>query len=102
MSTIVMNETRLTAALPQLDVEIVRREEEDPVSEMVVISVRAKPGFAAVADHLAPRLVPFALGSMLAWWTPWLTAALPWLALPRNKDNGTADVSSPCHQPSSA
>ncbi len=81
---IIMNETRLIAALPQLDVEIARRETVDPDEQILVIRLRAKPSFQAVAEHLAGRGLPLAAALMLPpvdWWASWVRAAcLPWQA----------------------
>jgi hypothetical protein len=80
----VMSETRLSAMLPQLDVEIVRREDVDPDEQMLIVRLRAKPSFQAVAEHLAGRGLPLAaalLPSPADWWANWLRAAwLPWQA----------------------
>ncbi len=77
-----MEETRMTAALPNLDVEIVHRDLPEEGAEMISISLKATPGFAAVADGFGPLLPGMALwlGPMQAWaslaqraWAPWLS-----------------------------
>jgi hypothetical protein len=78
-----IDETRLTATLPQLDVEIVHREDTDPAAQVVTISLRATPTFRAVADHLSatlPSLLPVSpVISPFLWWTNAIAAA--WLPL---------------------
>lgn len=84
-----MTETRLTAALPHLDVEILRREQADPPEQELIIRLRAAPTFRAAAEHLAGRLAgdvlpaaPFLLASPMSWWAEmWRAAWQPWLAL---------------------
>ena len=83
-----MEETKLTAALPNLDVEILHREEPEG-AETVVIRITATPSFEAAARMLAPALcaMPAAMlwtASMQAWselawrsWAPWLGAVGP-------------------------
>ena len=66
-----MEETRAVARLPGLDIAIDHRVGED--AEIIAISLRATPGFAAVAAWLDPVTV------MRAWMAPW-AALNPWLA----------------------
>lgn len=66
-----MDETRAVARLPGLDIAIDHRVEED--AEVINISLRATPGFEAVAAWLDPMTM------MRAWMTPWM-AFNPWLA----------------------
>ena len=85
-----MDETKLTARLPSLDMEVVHREDPDAGAEMITIHLRASPSFDAVGQMLtananlwsAPMMAP-----MLAWtgmanavWSAWLNAAAPGLA----------------------
>ncbi len=83
-----MEETKLTAALPNLDVQIVHRTYPDENVEALTITFKATPDFDAVGRMLAPNLPLFALwmAPMQAWsglvqqaWAPWLNAmgALP-------------------------
>lgn len=66
-----MDETRAVARLPGLDIAIDHRVEDD--AETIVISLRAAPGFEAVATWLDPVTM------MRAWMAPW-AAFNPWLA----------------------
>jgi hypothetical protein len=65
-----MDETRAVARLPGLDVAIDHRVESG--AETITVSLRATPGFEAVAAWLDPL-------AMRAWMTPWL-GLNPWLA----------------------
>jgi hypothetical protein len=78
-----MDETRATARLPHLDVEIVHRRLPESAAEQLAISLRASPSFDAFARHLEAQA---ALWPWLAF-NPWLgwqrlmeTAWQPWLA----------------------
>jgi hypothetical protein len=87
-----MTETKLSAALPTLDVEIVHRQFPDERAEAITINLKATPSFEAAAGLLPPLLaaqigsMPFAQ-PMLFWarcyqamWQPWLQlAAMPLL-----------------------
>jgi hypothetical protein len=73
-----IEETRATAKLPGLDVEIVHRRTEDASAELITISLRATPSVEAFSRYLETAN-PF-----LAWtrmmelaWQPWLSAFLP-------------------------
>ncbi|NYZ17604.1 hypothetical protein HL658_34100 [Azospirillum sp. RWY-5-1] len=76
-----MDETRITAALPNLDVQFIHRDE--PGAEIVAIQLRATPNFEALRGQFAP-MMPMAalwLAPMQAWtsmvqqaWAPWLAA----------------------------
>ncbi len=93
-----MNETRLTADLPDLRIEILRRELPEENAETMTIQVTAQPSFEAVGRHLvqhlmAPPAVPWAnplFNPMALWmqmaraaWSPLLGAMLPRLDPPR-------------------
>lgn len=52
-----VTETRLTASLPQLDIEITRSEPAEGGAEILTISLRAQPGFEAVAQSLLPAMM---------------------------------------------
>lgn len=78
-----MEETKLTAALPNLDVQIVHRAYPDENAEAISITFRATPDFETVGKMLAPNLPLLALWAapMQAWtglvrqaWAPWLNA----------------------------
>ena len=78
-----MEETKLTAALPNLDVQIVHRAYPDENAEAISITFKATPDFATVGKMLAPNLPLLALWAapMQAWtglmqqaWAPWLNA----------------------------
>jgi hypothetical protein len=79
-----MDETRLTAHLPNLEVEIVRREDAAANAEILTLNFRAVPSFEAFGRHLlgptteVPQLTvisPFDL-----WIRMWRRAWAPWLA----------------------
>jgi predicted kinase len=80
-----MDETRATARLPHLDVEIVHRRLPEEQAEQLAISLRASPSFDAFARHLEaqamfwpwPAVNPFLVWQRLlqAAWQPWLVAA---------------------------
>jgi hypothetical protein len=81
-----MDETKVTAHLPTLDVEIVRKNDPDEQSEMMTIRLRAQPSFKAMADHLAGKALSPA---SLLWMTPlgiwsrlWASAWMPLLNAP--------------------
>jgi hypothetical protein len=79
-----MTETRATAHLPSLDIEIHHRQEPD--AETLTVSLRAVPGLDAVGAWLDPmrlwgewlRLNPFLRGN------PWLPASPEPRRLPRS------------------
>jgi hypothetical protein len=64
-----MDETRATASLPGLDIEMKRRVDADEGAEYVSITMRAVPSFEAFASALPPLVNPFALP--LALWQGW-------------------------------
>ena len=74
-----MDETKITAKLPNLDVEITRRELPDENAETVTLRMTARPSFDAFADFLTqPGGLPPAFLMMAPWAnTPW---ANPWAA----------------------
>lgn len=87
-----MDETKVTATLPNLDIEMTRRAAPDGQSELVTIQMRATPSFDAFAQVLTPQtmMAPFLAANpffnnpfVAAWsqavtkvWAPW-TALLP-------------------------
>jgi hypothetical protein len=90
-------ETRVTAALPNLDVDMRFSQDLDGGSETVTISLRATPGFEAAAGMLANPALGLALlqsnpmmspwtAPWTAWtrmatlaWRPWIEAARPFM-----------------------
>jgi hypothetical protein len=78
-----MDETRATARLPHLDIEIVHRRLPEERAEQLAISLRASPSFDAWARSadLQTALWPWlALNPLLAWQRLVLSAWQPWLA----------------------
>jgi hypothetical protein len=77
-----MDETRATARLPHLDVEIVHRRLPEEQAEQLAISLKAMPSFDAFARALDAGALfwPWlAANPLLAWqrllqaaWEPWL------------------------------
>ena len=82
-----MKETKYTARLPTLDVEITKRTAPEEGLETISIHLKASPSFDAVGRWLAePGLMPLAFlgASPLALWAEIVRAAwLPWLRLHR-------------------
>ena len=77
------DETRATARLPWLEVEIVHRRSRDADTEQISIILQAAPSFEAFGQFLQTAN-PFALWVQAAQmaWVPWLGPAralmLPW------------------------
>ena len=71
-----MDETRAVARLPQLDIEIVHRRDEN--AELLAVQLRAMPDLAAAAAWLDPRRSLVFWASLNPWLAlnPWLRAAL--------------------------
>lgn len=80
-----MDETKVIATLPNLDIEMTRCAAADGQSELVTIRMRATPSFDAFARTLTPQamMAPLlAANPFLAWWSQAMTQALaPWTAL---------------------
>jgi hypothetical protein len=77
-----MDETRATARLPHLDVEIVHRRLPEEQAEQLAISLRASPSFEAFAHTLDAQAVfwPWLAANPLVVWQRLLQAAWrPWL-----------------------
>ena len=77
-------ETRATARLPNLDIEIVHRRAADGSAEQLTLSLRALPSFAAFAEQAEagnPLLLWAKMMELV--WQPWLKAFAPPLARPR-------------------
>lgn len=81
-----MAETKITAKLPNLDMEITRRELAEENAETITLRMTAVPSFDAVAGLLTqPPALP-AIAWMGLWvdaWQPWAHLAqsvwMPWL-----------------------
>ncbi len=89
-----MEDTKITANLPNLQIEIRRRELPEERAEAMTIHMRATPSIDAVANAMLPGLSALAtMNPMTAWmraveiaWQPWLRAmGYPALA-PRRED----------------
>ncbi|GJH00648.1 hypothetical protein [Paraburkholderia terrae] len=74
-------ETKLTAHLPTVDIEITRRKLPDRNAESVAIHITAVPSVEAAARwFLQPDLFPLASPlSMFSMWSMWMRAWQPWL-----------------------
>jgi hypothetical protein len=93
-----MDETKLTADLPSLHIEIVHRDDPEARAEMITVHMQAMPSFAAMHDALfSPLFNPFGPANpVLAWtrmmqaaWTPWLSLMAPRASLSgRNERTG--------------
>ncbi|SAL59856.1 hypothetical protein AWB67_02879 [Caballeronia terrestris] len=70
-----MDETKLTAHLPAIDVEITRRTLPDQNAEGITIHITATPSFDAARWLLLPFASPFLLwGEVMRAWQPFLLA----------------------------
>ena len=107
-----MDETKITAKLPNLDVEITRREFPDDHAETISLRMTAVPSFEAFAAYLMkpgdhPPL-PFGAAAMMGpwaglwadtmqtWtrmaqlaWTPWLELSTPRLTQRREDETNS-------------
>lgn len=81
-----MDETRATARLEQLTIEVTHRRPVNQNAETLTISVTARPNFAVAAETIraqalaaTPWAVPFAgwMRLMGLAWRPWLTLMAP-------------------------
>ncbi|MCG8595326.1 MAG: hypothetical protein MI785_13330 [Kiloniellales bacterium] len=88
-----MEDTKITANVPNLQIEIRRRDLPEENAEAMTIHLRASPSFDAVARTLLPALSAASMmNPMAAWmraaeiaWQPWLQAmGLP--ALPKRPE----------------
>jgi hypothetical protein len=80
-----MDETRATARLPHLDIEIRHRRLPDEQAEQLAIRLEATPSFEAFAEFLE-RQGQWPWLALRAWllWAQWAHAAWqPWLAASR-------------------
>lgn len=74
-----MTETKLTAKLPHLDVEMTRAEHPDGGAEVITMRMTAVPSFEAFGDHLVDRALPFTPMAMMApWMSPQMNPMLAW------------------------
>ncbi len=77
-----MEDTKITANLPNLQIEILRRELPEEDAEAMTIHLRAAPSFEAVARAMMPALsAATMMNPMAAWmraveiaWQPWFQA----------------------------
>ncbi|WP_420347289.1 hypothetical protein [Pelagibius sp.] len=85
-----MEETKITAKLPHLDVEITRRDLPEENAETITLRMTAVPSLGAFADHLAKQgSLPFlslVAASMMnpwsnPWSNPWANPVLMWTRL---------------------
>jgi hypothetical protein len=93
-----MYDTKLTAHLPGLDIEIARRELHGGAGESVTISLRAMPDLATAMDRLLPGMAALLTASLapgnssgsavlmpVEVWRSWMEATqaawAPWMAL---------------------
>lgn len=73
-----MDQTKITAHLPTLDVEITRRAFSEHHAEAITIQITATPSFDAAAQWLLhaglfPITPPFSLwADVMRAWQPWL------------------------------
>lgn len=77
------DETRASARLPHLDIDIVHRRSREGDAEQISINLQAVPSFSAFSQFLETAN-PFQFWARLAQltWLPWLTALRSTSALP--------------------
>jgi hypothetical protein len=85
-----MDETKATARLPGLDIELKRRVDEQEGAEYVSVTLRAVPSLEAFAGVLQPMALPLALWQSWfdmaqAFWQPFLPAAGAIRHLPKQR-----------------
>lgn len=86
-----MDETKLTADLPNLRVELLHRAAEDGSGEVMTIQLHATPNFRQAlplaGSALGAFAAPWALDTLAAPWALWLQAGqalmAPWAGLVR-------------------
>lgn len=71
-----MEETKVTAALPNLEIQIVHREDPADGTEIVAVQLKATPSFEALRGMMAPALMSAAMPGL----TPGAGLAGLWLA----------------------
>ncbi|MDX1417295.1 MAG: hypothetical protein R3293_24020 [Candidatus Promineifilaceae bacterium] len=75
-----MDETKITAKLPNLDVEITRRDLPEQNAETITLRMTATPSFDIDAGLLMqPSNLPVLTGA--AWMGPWVDAWVSWTRL---------------------
>jgi hypothetical protein len=76
-----MPEATITAHLPTVDIEFMRRRVPEQNAELITVQIRATPSFEAMERWLtqSPSLP---LGDAFQWWTDLMLAAWqPWLVI---------------------
>ncbi len=105
-----MDETKITARLPNLDVEITRRELPERDAETITLRMTAVPSFEAFAGYLTAQgnhpLSPFGAAWMMnpwanlmqSWtrlaqvaWAPWLQPLTPRVTHRQDGDGDSQD-----------
>ncbi len=86
-----MDETKIIANLPALDIEITRQHDPDDNARTMTIQMRAGPSFDAAVRFLPPMAATMgvmAANPAVAWarlmqaaWTPWLGMMRPFVGL---------------------
>ncbi len=86
-----MDETKIIANLPALDIEITRQHDPDDNARTTTIQMRAGPPFGAAARYWSPMAATMgimAANPAVAWaqmmqaaWTPWLGLMRPMVGL---------------------
>ena len=80
-----MDETKITAKLPNLDVEITRRELPEENAETITLRMTAVPSFEAFAGFLTQQgsvpLAPLGAAWLSPWMNPWTGPLLSWTRL---------------------
>ncbi|MDQ2102204.1 hypothetical protein [Azospirillum isscasi] len=86
-----MEETKLTAALPNLDIQILHRDDPERGAETIAIQITATPSFDALRGTMGPALLASANPMLALWaapmrlwsdamrqvWAPWLRLTPP-------------------------
>jgi hypothetical protein len=85
-----MDETKATARLPGLDIELKRRVDEQEGAEYVSVTLRATPSLDAFAGALHPMALPLALWQSWfdmaqAFWQPFLSETSEMRRLPKQR-----------------
>ncbi|CAB3792994.1 hypothetical protein LMG28614_03623 [Paraburkholderia ultramafica] len=75
-----MDQTKLTAHLPTVDVQITRRTHPEQGAETITIHITAAPSFDAAAQWLLHASL-FPIAPPLSLWADVMRAWQPWLAV---------------------
>src|SRR5437868_12226852 len=76
-----MPEASITAHLPTIDIELMRRRVPEQDAELITVQIRAAPSFEAMERWLA-QYPSLQLGNPFQWWIDATRAAWqPWLAM---------------------